>query len=90
MAQRGSSRRSDGRSSNDQNPSVPTNAPSVASDTNRQRQDFWNVQMRLVIAGQAETISLCGRCAALTLASDRSQKLHKAFHEQIDGLDQRR
>jgi hypothetical protein len=45
--------------------------------------------MRLVIAGQAETISLCGRCAALVLASERSQKLHKAYHEQLDGLDQR-
>jgi hypothetical protein len=57
--------------------------------TNRPRQDFWQVQMRLVIAGQAETISLCGRCAALVLASDRSQKLHKAFHEQMDNHDER-
>jgi hypothetical protein len=67
-------RRSDGRST----PSAPAS-----------RQDFYNVQMRLVIAGQAETISLCGRCAALVLASERSQRLHKAFHEQLDGLDQR-
>ena len=64
-------------------------APRSDTPTPITRNDFWNVQMRLVIAGQAETISLCGRCAALVLASERSQKLHKAYHEQLDGLDQR-
>jgi hypothetical protein len=53
------------------------------------RQEFYNVQMRLVIAGQAESISLCGRCAALVLASERSQRLHRAYHEQVDGHDPR-
>jgi len=59
-------------------------APRSITPTAVTRNDFWNVQMRLVIAGQAETISLCGRCAALVLASERSQKLHRAFHEQIE------
>jgi hypothetical protein len=53
------------------------------------RPDFYPIQMRLVIAGQAETISLCARCAALILASERSQRLHRAYHEQVDGHDPR-
>jgi hypothetical protein len=63
--------------------------PRPAERPSNGRQEFYNVQMRLVIAGQAETISLCGRCAALVLASERSQRLHRAYHEQVDGHDPR-
>lgn len=83
MPQQRSTRRVPGAS-----PTERTARPATRPTTNG-RQDFYNVQMRLVIAGQAETISLCGRCAALVLASERSQRLHKAYHEQVDGHDPR-
>jgi hypothetical protein len=78
------------RSSNQRVPgNLRRSEPRSTAPTSISRQDFYNVQMRLVIAGQPETISLCGRCAALVLASERSQRLHKAYHEQLDGIDQR-
>jgi hypothetical protein len=37
--------------------------------------------------------SVCGRCGSYVPGGSeaaRAQQLHRAFHEQIDGLDQRR
>lgn len=32
-------------------------------------------------------LTVCSGCAAVVPASERSQERHKAFHEQIAGLD---
>jgi hypothetical protein len=32
---------------------------------------------------------ICNRCAALVIGGVNDQKRHKAFHDQVDGLDQR-
>jgi hypothetical protein len=46
----------------------------------------------LNIEGQGEKdfdLITCPRCAALLPGGDKPEAAHKAFHEQIDGLDQR-
>jgi hypothetical protein len=60
----------------------------VPDQQQEKRNGFYPVQMRLVIAGQPETISLCNDCAALVLASERSQKRHRQHHELIEQLAQ--
>jgi hypothetical protein len=32
---------------------------------------------------------ICNRCAALVIGGANSQKAHKGFHDQVDGIDQR-
>jgi hypothetical protein len=87
-SQRNSSRRPDERNDDDQNPSVRTNDPSVASDRTTERgptsgrrggpqNGFWQIAWDVILR---EGVCVCKTCGALTIASDKSMNLHRGSH----------
>jgi hypothetical protein len=87
MPQRPSGR----RTSNDQNPPVHPNDPSVQSARTRSRGNgFYDAPVRVLLGGKPVHLAVCGRCGSYVPGGSeaaKAQQLHKAFHEQIDSHD---
>jgi hypothetical protein len=83
-----SQRSSGGRTSNDQNPSVRPNDPSVRSDRTTDRgptpprrggpqNGFWAIAWDTILR---EGVCVCKTCGSLLIASSKSMNLHRESH----------
>jgi hypothetical protein len=58
----------------------------------RNTNGYYDAPVRLLLGGKPVHLSVCGRCGTFVPAgseASKAQALHRAFHEQLDGLDQR-
>jgi hypothetical protein len=63
--------------------------PQVVRD---RKNGFYDAPIRALLGGRPVHLSVCGRCASFVPGGSeaaKAQQLHRAFHEQLDGLDQR-
>lgn len=76
------------RTSNDQNPAVQPNAPSVSDARTTERSPtsvrrggpqngFWAIAWDTILR---EGVCVCKTCGAVVIASDKSMNLHRGSH----------
>jgi hypothetical protein len=70
-------------------------APSTSGGrtSNQRTNGFYDAPVRALLGGKPVHLSVCGRCGSFVPGGSeaaKAQQLHRAFHEQIDGPDQRR
>jgi hypothetical protein len=57
-----------------------------------QPNGFYDAPVRLLLGGKPVHLTVCGQCGAFVPGgreAAKAQKLHRGFHEKIDGIDQR-
>jgi hypothetical protein len=68
--------------------SVPDEQPQRRSTSN----GFYDAPVRLLLGGKPVHFAVCSRCGCYVPGgqdASKAQALHRSFHEQLDGIDQR-